>query len=98
MILMKNKNLQEVYKIIPPDCLHQVEGEDHRTPLSEEEIDFIISYCVDNDMGNMDEYILPIIRKFELARIASITTERFLEGKLDILTVDEDGDIIWKAK
>lgn len=95
---MKNKNLKEVYKIIPPDCLHQVDGEDHRTPLSEEEIDFIISYCVDNNMSDMDEHILPIIRKFEFARIASITTERFLQGKLDISMVDENGEIIWKAK
>lgn len=94
---MKNNDLKDVYQIIPPDYLYHMEGEDHRTPLSEKEIDFIIQYCYDYGMEEMD-CILSIIRKLEFARIASITCERFLKGELDISHIDQDGDIIWKAK
>ena len=66
--------------------------------MSEEEIETVIEYCIENDMDSMDEYILPIIRKLELARVASITSERFLKGELDILELDENGDIIWSPK
>ena len=58
----------------------------------------LVKYCIENDMDSMDEYILPIIRKLELARVASITSERFLKGELDILELDENGDIIWSPK
>lgn len=95
---MKNDILKKVYSIIPPDSLHYIEGEDHRTLLSEEEVETVIEYCIENDMDSMDEYILPIIRKLELARVASITSERFLKGELDILELDENGDIIWSPK
>ena len=95
---MKNDILMKVYSIIPPDSLHYIEGEDHRTLLSEEEIETVIEYCIENDMDSMDEYILPIIRKLELARVASITSERFLKGELDILELHENGDIIWSPK
>ena len=36
-----NKYLKHVYSIIPPDCLHQIEGEEHRTLLSEDEVEFV---------------------------------------------------------
>ena len=39
-----NKYLKHVYSIIPPDCLHQIEGEEHRTLLSEDEVEFVIEY------------------------------------------------------
>ena len=39
---MKNDILKKVYSIIPPDSLHYIEGEDHRTLLSEEEIEVVI--------------------------------------------------------
>jgi len=95
---MKN-NLKNVYEIIPPDSLYQIDGEEHRTLLSEKEVDFIVNYCVENDIGDFDEYVLPIIRKFELARVANITTERFLKGELDIIDLDAlTGDIIWGPK
>ena len=95
---MKNDILKKVYSIIPPDSLHYIEGESHRTLLSEDEIEVVIEYCIENDMDSMDEYILPIIRKLELARVSSITCERFLKGELDILELDENGDIIWSPK
>ena len=95
---MDNKKLRSVYSIIPPDALHQIEGEAHRTLLSEDEVNFVVEYCVENDMDDMDEYILPIIRKLELARVASITSERFLKGELDILELSDEGDIIWSPK
>ena len=95
---MKNDILKQVYAIIPPDSLYYIEGEEHRTLLSEEEVETVIEYCVENDMDNMDEYILPIIRKLEFARVASITSERFFKGELDILEIDENGDIIWSPK
>jgi hypothetical protein len=96
---MKNELLKHVYEIIPADCLHQIDGEPNRTLLSEEEVNFVVQYCVDNDMDDMDEYILPIVRKLELARVASITTERFLKGELDIVDLDAlSGDIIWGPK
>ena len=94
---MKN-DLKNVYKIIPPDYLYYIEGQDHRSPLSEEEVDFVISYCIDIGLEDMDKHILPIIRKLEFARIAQITCERFFKGELDISYVTEEGDIIWKAK
>lgn len=95
---MDNKKLRSVYSIIPPDALHQIEGEDHRTLLSEDEVNFVVEYCVENDMDDMDGYILPIIRKLELARVASITSDRFFKGELDILELSDDGDIIWSPK
>ena len=95
---MKNELLKHVYEIIPADCLHQIDGEPNRTLLSEEEVNFVVEYCVENDMDDMDAYILPIIRKLELARVASITSERFLKGELDILELSDDGDIIWSPK
>ena len=95
---MKNDILKKVYSIIPPDSLHYIEGESHRTLLSEDEIEVVIEYCIENDMDSMDEYILPIIRKLELARVASITSERFLKGELDIIELDENGDIICSPK
>jgi len=94
---MKNE-LKRVYEIIPPDSLYQIEGEEHRTLLSEEEIEFIVEYCVENDMDDMDGYILPIIRKLELARVAAITSERFFKGELDVIELNNDGDIIWGPK
>ena len=39
---MKNE-LKRVYEIIPPDSLHQIEGEEHRTLLSEEEVEFVVA-------------------------------------------------------
>lgn len=94
---MKNE-LKRVYEIIPPDSLYQIEGEEHRTLLSEEEVEFVVEYCVENDMDDMDGYILPIIRKLELARVAAITSERFFKGELDVLELNDDGDIIWSPK
>jgi len=94
---MKNE-LKRVYEIIPPDSLHQIEGEEHRTLLSEEEVEFVVKYCVDNDMDDMNDYILPIIRKLELARVATITSERFFKGELDVIELNNDGDIIWGPK
>jgi hypothetical protein len=94
---MKNE-LKRVYEIIPPDSLYQIEGEEHRTLLSEEEVEFIVEYCVENDMDDMDGYILPIIRKLELARVAAITSERFFKGELDVIELNNDGDIIWGPK
>ena len=38
---MDNKKLRSVYSIIPPDALHQIEGEAHRTLLSEAEVEFV---------------------------------------------------------
>ena len=93
-----NKYLKPVYSIIPPDCLHQIEGEEHRTLLSEDEVEFVIEYCIENDMDDMDRFILPIIRKLELARVASITTERFFKDELDIIELSDEGDIIWSPK
>ncbi|UCG04243.1 MAG: hypothetical protein JSW11_09705 [Candidatus Heimdallarchaeota archaeon] len=94
---MKNE-LKRVYEIIPPDSLYQIEGEEHRTLLSEEEVEFVVEYCVENDMDDMDGYILPIIRKLELARVAAITSERFFKGELDVVELNNDGDIIWGPK
>jgi hypothetical protein len=94
---MKNE-LKRVYEIIPPDSLYQIEGEEHRTLLSEEEVEFVVEYCVENDMDDMDGYILPIIRKLELARVAAITSERFFKGELDVIELNNDGDIIWGPK
>lgn len=94
---MKNE-LKRVYEIIPPDSLYQIEGEEHRTLLSEEEVEFIVEYCVENDMDDMDGYILPIVRKLELARVAAITSERFFKGELDVIELNNDGDIIWGPK
>ena len=49
-------------------------------------------------MDDMDEYIIPIIRKLELARVAAITSERFFKGELDVVELNNDGDIIWGPK
>ncbi len=49
-------------------------------------------------MDDMDRFILPIIRKLELARVASITTERFFKDELDIIELSDEGDIIWSPK
>lgn len=91
-----NKNLQNVYNIIPPDYLHYIEGEDHRCLLSEQELEKIVEYCVEHEFSYDD--IINIVRKFELARVAHITTERFFNDELDIKKLDENGDISWSPK
>ena len=91
-----NPHLRRIYEIVPQDALYQVEGEDHRTPLSEEEIEFVVEYCVQNDFDQ--EQTIVVLRQLELARISSIICERFLKKELDIEYLNADNDIIWRAK
>lgn len=94
--ILQDPKLRRVYEIVPQDALHQIEGEDHRTPLSEEEVEYVVEYCVQNDFD--DQETLVIIRQLELARISSIICERFLKKELDIEYLNDDNDIIWRPK
>ena len=45
----KYEKRRAAYKIIPPDYLHMIDGEDHFTLLSAEEVEFIVKYGIEND-------------------------------------------------
>ena len=88
--------LRKAYGIIPPDYLHRIEGEDHFTLISEEELEKIVEHCVINNGFDTDE-IMQVVRHFEQARCGALTIQRFFDGQLDILDLTADGDIIWRA-
>lgn len=91
----KEENLRKAYEILPPDYLHYMPGEKNLTLLSEEELQYILEYCIYNGFDD-EESMMRIIRKLEYGRLCAITTHRFLKGELDIIDFDEDGDIIWR--
>lgn len=92
----KYEKRRAAYKIIPPDYLHMIDGEDHFTLLSAEEVEFIVKYGIENDFD--EDEVMTIVRKLEYGRLASITTDRFFKGQLDIMDLDEDGEIMWRAR
>lgn len=91
----KYEQRRAAYKIIPPDYLHMIEGEDHFTLLSAEEVQYVVEYCVKE--GFDEDETMNVIRKLEYGRLASLTTNRFFKGELDILDFDAEGEIIWRA-
>lgn len=91
----KEDHMRKLYKILPPDYLHYMPGEKNLTLISEDELQYIIEYCLENGFDD-EESMMHIIRKLEYGRVCAITTHRFLKGEIDILDFDEDGDIIWR--
>lgn len=88
-------SIKDAYAIIPPDYLHEIEGENHRCPLSQEELDMIVEYCVRNNFS--EDEIVQVVRKLEYARIGSILLERFLDGELDIKPIGNN-EVTWRPK
>lgn len=78
---MIDSKLQKFYRLIPPDELYQIEGESKRTVLSQEDVENIIQYCEDNDLGM--ETMFDLIESVTNMKIGGIIAKRFLNGFLD---------------
>ena len=92
----KKNQLKKAYDILPPDYLNRIDGEDHFTLLSEEELQYIVEHCVLN-CGFDEEEIITVVRNLEQARCAALTLQRFLDKQIEIIDLTPDGEIIWRS-
>lgn len=77
-----------INNIIPADDLHWSAEEGKYVSLSREEIDDIISSCLQQDISNLDD-IMKMISWCGTVRVGQILWKNFLAGSLKISGFDE---------
>jgi hypothetical protein len=80
-----------INNIIAADDLHWSEEEGKYVSLSREEIDDIISSCLQQDMTNLDE-IMKVIGWCGSVRVGQILWKNFLAGSLKISGFDDNNE------
>jgi len=85
---MENKILN---KIIAADDLHWNNMEEKYTAISPEELDTILKNSIENNITDEDE-LFKIVSWATNARVGEILLKNYLQGKIKIFGLDENGE------
>lgn len=91
---MENKILN---KIIAADDLHWNDLEGKYTAISPEELDTILKNSIENNITNEDD-LFNIVNWATNARVGEILLKNYLEGKIKIFSIDENGEPYFVSK
>jgi hypothetical protein len=83
-----------VNKIIPADDLYWDDTENKFIALSDDDIDSIITACVDNSITEESE-ILAVMNWCTNVRVGQLLMKNFLGGSIAIQTIDNDGEPVF---
>jgi hypothetical protein len=81
-------------KLIAADDLYWDEYEGRYIVHSKEEIDSILTSCIENGISNQSD-IIKIVNWCTSVRVGNLLMKGFLAGKILILGVDKDGEPIF---
>jgi hypothetical protein len=90
---MKNQK-HILNKLIPADDLYWDKHEGKYIAHSEEEINEIITSCIENDITEQKE-IMEVFNWCTSVRIGELLMKGFLTGNVKILGIDKDGEPIF---
>lgn len=80
-----------INKIIAADDLHWCEEEKKYVSLSKEDVDQIISSCIEQDIVEFED-MYKVIQWAGLIRVGEILLKNFIEGKIKINGFDESNE------
>lgn len=91
---MKDKIIN---KIIAADDLHWCPLENKYTALSMDELDTILQNSIESDIVDEDD-LCRIVKWATNARVGEILLKNFIENKIKIIGLDEDGEPLFESK
>jgi hypothetical protein len=80
-----------INKIIAADDLHWCEEEKKYVSLSKEDVDQIISSCIEQDIVEFED-MYKVIQWAGLVRVGEILLKNFMQGKIEITGFDESNE------
>jgi hypothetical protein len=86
------KNQKDILnKIIPADDLYWDKSEGKYIAHSQEEIDSILTSCINNDITDQDE-VMKVLNWCTSIRVGELLMKGFLTGKIVVLGFDEHNE------